>query len=89
MLYADNCCTYVESFKPKHTYTFKGLCVVTKKMYSVTVPAEELYAYRQGAMIQDAMPSVSKEDREFLMSGCSPEGWDIMWKEDDADDPQE
>lgn len=37
----------------------------------------ELEAYEGGAFIQNAMPSVAKEDREFLMSGLSPEGWKI------------
>jgi hypothetical protein len=49
--------------------------MVTRKMYSVRVPKAELYAYNQGMCIQEAMPSVSKNDREFLMSGYSPEGW--------------
>ena len=75
MRYADSHCEYVENYKPEHTYTFTGPCVVTGKPYSVTVPGDELYAYRRGAYIQDAMPSVSKDDREFLMSGMSPEGW--------------
>ena len=75
MLYADNRCAYSEKYNPTHIYIFTGLCVITKKPYSVKVPAEELHAYRQGKLIQEAMPSVSLEDREFLMSGISPEGW--------------
>jgi hypothetical protein len=80
MHYADNHCTYTEQHKPQHTYTFTGQCVVTHKSHSVTVPAEELFAYRQGKLIQDAMPSVNKDDREFLISGISPEGWEIMFQ---------
>ncbi len=75
MRYADNYCTYTEQYQPTHTYTFTGPCVVTGKPYSVTVPADGLYRYRQGAYIQDAFPNLSKEDREFLISGMSPEGW--------------
>jgi len=78
MMYADNRCTYVEQFKP-HGYIFTGPCMHTKKDYSVFVPAAELYAYRQGKHIQDAMPSVKSEDREFLMSGFSPEGWKALF----------
>jgi hypothetical protein len=48
---------------------------VTGKDYSVTVKGHELYAYRQGAYMQDALKSLSAADREFLMSGMSPEGW--------------
>lgn len=83
MRYADNYCTYTEQYKPTHTYTFTGPCVVTKKSYSVTIPANELNAYRQGAYIQDAMPSLNVADREFLMTGMSPEGWDKVFGDED------
>ena len=38
---------------------------------------EEQYArYLSGnGLIQDIMPDVSKEDREFLISGTTPEEW--------------
>jgi hypothetical protein len=83
-------CTYTEKLVDgKHVYIFTGKCMLTRKPYSVTIPGEELYAYRQGALIQDAMPSVSAEDREFLISGYSPEGWkkafdtQMGWLKDD------
>lgn len=79
MMYADNFCTYTEQHKPEHTYTFTGKCIQTGKDYSVTVKASELYAYRQGAYSQDAFKSLSAEDREFLISGCSPEGWNLLF----------
>jgi len=76
MRYADSRCVCNESFENgKHTYTFTGPCFHTGKPYSVSVPAAGLFKYRNGAYIQDAFPEVSKEDREFLMSGYSPEGW--------------
>lgn len=75
MRFADNKCTYVEIYKPFHGYIFTGICVVTKKQFSVTVKAGELFAYRQGAFMQDAFRSLSAGEREFLMSGISPEGW--------------
>lgn len=83
MRYASARCTYTEVYKPVHAYIFTGPCMVTGKPYSVTVPAAELFAYNQGGHIQDAMPSVKAEDREFLMSGYSPEGWNQMFGQDD------
>lgn len=85
MRYADTRCVYVEQYIPKHVYIFTGKCMVTGKMHSVMVPAEELYAYRQGAAIQYAMPSVSSEDCEFLMNGISPEGWKQMDEDEEGD----
>ncbi len=55
---------------------------MTKKPYSVTIPGNELFKYRQGEYIQEAMPSVSADDREFLISGTSPEGWEILFPPD-------
>lgn len=75
MRYADNCCSYKELYNP-HQYVFTGKCIVTGKTVSVSIPAKELNAYRRGQLIQVAMPSISANDREFLMSGISGEGWD-------------
>ena len=83
MRYADARCKYVEVFEPKHAYVFTGPCIVTGKPYSVTIPAEELFAYNKGAFIQDAMKSVSVDDREFLMSGITPEGWERQFGDED------
>lgn len=88
MRYADARCTYTESFDKDagQTYTFTGNCIVTGKPHSVTVPAAGLFAYRQGASIQSAFPGLSAEDREFLISGTSPEGWREMFGDPDGDD---
>ena len=77
MRYADSHCTYTEAFeKGQHVYIYTGPCIVTKKPVTVKVPAPALFAYRQGAHIQDAFPMLSTDDREFLVSGFSKEGWD-------------
>lgn len=77
MKYALTKCTYVERHKPEHVYIFTGPCIVTGKKYSVEVPAEGLFEYRQGRkMLQECFPHMAAGDREFLMTGYSPEGWD-------------
>lgn len=85
MRYAlSDACTYTEKYEPEHTYTFTGPCLKTGKPYSVTVPADGLHKYHQGMHIQDAFPNLSSDDREFLISGYSPEGWALIFgKEDD------
>jgi hypothetical protein len=78
-------------FNGDGTVTLSGPCMMTMKEYSVTVPE---VGYRQwatgNALIQSALPDVSKEDREFLISGTSPEGWEMMFgsedEEEDSDD---
>lgn len=73
-MYADQHCTYTEALNP-HRYIFTGPCYYSGLPYTVEVLAEELYAYRQGALAQDAFKSLNSDEREFLISGCSPAGW--------------
>jgi hypothetical protein len=39
----------------------------------------QIDAWERGMLIQDAMPDVSKDDREFIMSGSTPVDWDKMF----------
>lgn len=78
MTYADNCCTCVETYDGnKHFYVYSGKCAISGKPVTVKVPGAELFAYRQGALIQNAMPSVPAGEREFLMTGISEESWAV------------
>jgi hypothetical protein len=81
MRYALNHCTQVRN-NVADTITFTGPCMVTGKLYSVTVPIIGIRAYNEGEMIQTAFPSVSVDDREFLISGYSPEGWKKIFGEE-------
>jgi|TARA_R100001530_G_scaffold35417_2_gene27604 hypothetical protein len=78
---------YTETYDQGHRYHFAGKCVVTGKEWAVTVPGKELHMYRRGKLIQDAMPSVSTDDREFLITGISPEGWEKKFGRDDFASP--
>lgn len=42
----------------------------------IDVTPEQIKAWQNGALIQDAMPNVSAEEREFMMTGITPEEWD-------------
>ena len=88
MRYALNNCTCVEEFTPNHVYVFSGKCVMTGKPYSVKCPAEGMFKINQGALIQNAFPGMSLDDREFLISGISPEGWkETFPEEEESVDP--
>lgn len=53
-----------------------GVCQVTGKPYELPpVPAPALIKWLEGGHIQDALPMLSPAQREFLMTGMSPEGW--------------
>lgn len=64
--------------------TVTGSCVITGDEYSVTVPREGFLRWRNGELTQKAFPNVPACDREFLISGTSPRGWDQLFGEDEA-----
>jgi len=60
----------------KRQIRLTGPCVVTGKQYSVVVAKEAATHYfKLGMKIHEAFPKLSVEEREFLISGISPEGW--------------
>jgi hypothetical protein len=60
----------------KRRIRLTGPCVVTGKLYSVVVEKEAATNYfKLGMKIHEAFPNLSLEEREFLISGISPEGW--------------
>jgi hypothetical protein len=62
--------------EPDGRLRLSGRCAVTGKGYSVVVPLEGAIAYfTKGAHIAEAFPELPREEREFLISGTSPEGW--------------
>ncbi len=68
MRYADYRCKVTETYAP-HVYVVTGRDVFTNREVTVKIPAPALFAYRQGKPIQDAMPMLSIDEREFLISG--------------------
>ena len=60
--------------------TIVRTCIFCKREYPIIVPIEGYDLWKQGRMIQDAMPGVSAADREFLISGTCGECFDGMFK---------
>ena len=83
MRYADRNCTVSEQFYPEHSYIFAGKCIISGNEVSVLVKAKELYKYRQGEYIQDALKSNTPDEREFLMSGISGDKFDELYGGED------
>jgi hypothetical protein len=53
-----------------------GVCVFTNEWYECEIPTNGLESWLNGQPIQTAMPDVSLDVREFLISGISPTGWE-------------
>lgn len=66
-----------------------GVCKVLKTPYSFEMSVEEFERYRDQVLtgiklIQEALPDVSPENREFLITEYSPEGWDTLFGATDS-----
>lgn len=66
MRYADAFCKITRA---ANEYVITGEDRFSGQQVTVRVPAHEMFAYRQGGYIQEAMPSVGESEREFLLSG--------------------
>jgi len=53
--------------------------VVTKE---IDITDEQMLAYTQGKVIQEAMPNISPDEREFILTGITPEEWRELFTED-------
>ena len=53
---------------------------------SINATPEQFALWQSGStLIQDAMPEATVDQREFLISGCTPACWDSMFgSEEDA-----
>lgn len=49
---------------------------------NILVTEEQLARWQSGERIQDAMPYLSADDREFIMTGITDDEWDQAFGED-------
>lgn len=78
MAYCPNC--LVSSIrKPPAEMTIDVECMVCHSKHQVIVPAMGYLQWMQGERIQDAMPRLSADDRELLMSKICPACWDNLF----------
>ena len=51
----------------------------------IDVTEEQLHAWRWGTLIQDAKPNLTDDEREFIMTGTTPEDWELLVLSDRGD----
>lgn len=70
-----NSCTVIDL--GDGTAVVRGRCSITKRIHTTCpLPRAAVEAYRQGGGdAQTLFPTLSHPEREFLISGVSPEGW--------------
>ena len=47
---------------------------------NIPVTEQQLDTWQAGTCIQNAMPNITPDDREFLMTGITPAEWDETFK---------
>lgn len=64
------------------TTTISRQCPICGKVNTITVDTKVLndgmQAYRSGALIQNAFPTLSPSEREFFITGICDKCWDAM-----------
>jgi hypothetical protein len=73
------------------TFTLARVSPITGNLNEVEIPmtieayALGMRAWKKGALIQDAFPTLPAPIREFIMSGITPQEWDDMFGMGDDD----
>ena len=68
--------------------TFSKKSMLTGKVNEMDIPIthEEYQEFLDsGEVIQKKFPSLTADQREFLLTGSTPEEWDIAFPEDEED----
>jgi hypothetical protein len=54
---------------------------MSNKMHTmdIDVTDEQLQDWREGTAIQDAMPNLTPDEREFIKTGITPKEWEEMF----------
>ena len=55
--------------------TRKSMLSGTVYTKDLDVTQEQLVAWEEGALVQDAFPNLSADDREFIKTGISAQEW--------------
>ena len=66
----------------------EGTCRICGRVHSFLADEEGLYRWQSGELIQNALPDVSLDDREFLISRICPKCWDDMFGEEEDEDEE-
>lgn len=57
-----------------------------KNSMEIEVTQAQLDMWKGGVLIQDAMPNLTPDEREFIMTGTTAEDWDAMFPPEDEEE---
>ena len=50
-----------------------------KTTLEIDVTARQIASWEKGELIQDAMPNLTPDEREFIKTGVTPDEWDDIF----------
>lgn len=62
--------------------TRKSTLTGNVRTLEMPVTEAQLEAWKAGELIQKAMPNLTADDREFILTGVTPEEWDATFSEE-------
>jgi hypothetical protein len=65
--------------------TRKSLATGVTRTRDLNITPQQIDAYLNGALIQNAFPQLDADDREFFKTGITSEEWEQLYKEDVED----
>ncbi len=51
----------------------------------ITITQEQLDRWEAGDLIQDVVPYLSPDEREFIMTGLTPREWEMLFRESEKE----
>lgn len=69
----------------KQKYELSKVSLFTNRLNTMCIELEieDFYEWQKGALIQEALPYLTPSEREFLMTGCTDNEWDEIFRERD------
>jgi len=65
--------------------TRKSMLTGLTHTLDIPVTEEQIADWQAGSFIQDAMPDISPDDREFIMNGVTPQEWDLAFGKEEKE----
>lgn len=69
--------------------TRQSILTGVTRTLEINVTQEQIDKWFDGSYIQDIMPNLSADDREFLISGITPDEWNKAFPEEEEDEVED
>lgn len=68
--------------------TRKSVASGITRTLDLPITQEQIDRFKGGALIQDAFPHLTLDQREFMLTGMTAEEWDTTMADDEEDHPR-